>query len=269
MSGKHVITEIEQRVARLTLNRPERRNAFHSPMFHELRGALETCLERDTIGAVVITGAGEAFTAGQDLGEMANLSEKAARDHGFAGFMDVLCRFDKPLIAAVNGVGVGLGLTLLLHCDLVFMARKARLRPPFVALGVVPEAASSYLLPSLIGFQRAAEIFYSAEWIDADRALELGIASRVLARDELLPAAMQRAAQIARQPLAALRRTKQLLLATRAEQVDAARAREDAAFRERIGTPENLEAIRAFFEKREPDFAQWAASEPGRSRGEA
>ena len=103
-------------------------------------------------------------------------------DPGFGAFMDRLCVFDKPLIAAVNGVGVGIGLTLLLHCDVVYIAEGARLRPPFVTLGVVPEAASSYLLPAMIGWQRAAEVLFTADWIDAARAVELGIASRIVAR---------------------------------------------------------------------------------------
>ncbi len=168
-------------------------------------------------------------------------------------------RLDKPLLAAVNGVGVGIGLTLLLHCDVVFIAHGARLRPPFVELGVVPEAASSYLLPVQLGWQRAAEVLYTADWIDARRAVELGIASRVYPRAELVPAARAFAARVAAGPIGAIRHTKRLLLATRAEQVRAAREREDRAFEERIGTPENLEAVMAFFEKRRPDFSKFGA----------
>jgi enoyl-CoA hydratase/carnithine racemase len=164
--------------------------------------------------------------------------------------------FDKPLLAAVNGVGVGIGLTLLLHCDVVYIAEGARLRPPFVTLGVVPEAASSFLLPVTLGWQRAAEVLFTADWIDAARAVELGIASRLCTPDELLPALRAVATRIAAQPPEAVRHTKRLLLATRSDQIAAARAREDQAFVERVGTPENLEAVTAFFEKRPPDFAK-------------
>ena len=129
------------------------------------------------------------------------------------------------------------------------MLRATRLTP------VVPEAASSYLLPTLVGHQRAAEIFYTADWIDAPRAVELGIASRMLAADELLPAVRELAARFAAQPLGSLRHTKRLLLAVRSQGIREARAREDAAFAVRVGSPENVEAIQAFFEKRPADFS--------------
>jgi enoyl-CoA hydratase/carnithine racemase len=138
----------------------------------------------------------------------------------------------------------------------VYIGDGARLRPPFVTLGVVPEAASSYLLPVTVGWQQAAELLFTADWIDASRAVELGIASRLCAADELLPAIRRVAVRIAAQPPEAVRHTERLLLATRNEQVRAARAREDQAFVERVGTPENLEAVTAFFEKRPPDFAK-------------
>lgn len=238
----------------LTLNRPRQRNAFNRQMWHELRDALRDAQDDPAVHVVVVTGSAGAFSAGQDLGEMAGGAD--GEDPGFGAFMDRLCVFDKPLLAAVNGVGVGIGLTLLLHCDVVYVADGARLRPPFVTLGVVPEAASSYLLPATLGWQRAAEVLFTADWIDAGRAVELGIASRLCAPDELLPAIRAVATRIAAQPPEAVRHTKRLLLATRSEQIAAARAREDQAFVERVGTPENLEAVTAFFEKRPPDFAK-------------
>jgi enoyl-CoA hydratase/carnithine racemase len=187
---------------------------------------------------------------------MANPPDADPQEHGFGSFMDRLCRFDKPLLAAVNGVGVGIGLTMLLHCDLVYMAEDARLRAPFVTLGVVPEAASSYLLPLLTGHQRAAEVFFTADWIDAGRALELGIAARVLNREKLLPELRAKAEAIARHPLGSLRHTKRLLLAHREAGIRTARKLEDQVFAERVGSPENVEAIRAFFEKRPADFSK-------------
>jgi enoyl-CoA hydratase/carnithine racemase len=251
-----VLERLEEGVLLLTLNRPKQKNAFDHRMWSELREALADALADDRVRAVVVTGAEGAFSAGQDLGEMARRDGDAGREHGFARFMDELCAFDKPLLAAVNGVGVGIGLTLLLHCDLVFIAEGARLRAPFVTLGVVPEAASSYLLPLQIGHQRAAELLFTAEWIDARRAVELGIASRLYPSGELLPATLARAGEIARQPLGSLRHTKRLMLAHRREGIRRAREGEDAGFRERIGTAENVEAIRAFFEKRPPDFSK-------------
>ncbi len=246
--------ELRDGVAIVTWNRPARRNAFNRQMWCEARDLLRELLDEPRARAVIVTGAGEAFTAGQDLSEMSAAPGDA--EHPFGSFMDVLVAFDKPLLAAVNGVGVGIGLTILLHCDVVYVAAEARLRAPFVPLGVVPEAAASYLLPLIIGYQRAAEVLYTGDWIDARRAVALGLASRICPRDELVPALLEVAAKMAAGPIGSIRHTKRLLLATRAEQVRAARAREDAGFVERVGTPENMEAIMAFFEKRPPDFSK-------------
>jgi enoyl-CoA hydratase/carnithine racemase len=249
-----VLEERDGAVLILTLNRPAQRNAFNRRMWHDARDALRDAQDDPAVHVVVVTGAGGAFSAGQDLGEMTGGAD--GEDPGFGAFMDRLCIFDKPLLAAVNGVGVGIGLTLLLHCDVVYISEGARLRPPFVTLGVVPEAASSVLLPLTVGWQRAAELLFTADWIDAARAVELGLATRLCTPDELLPALRALAARIAAQPPEAVRHTKRLLLAGRSEQIRAARAREDQAFAERVGSPENLEAVMAFFEKRAPDFTK-------------
>src|SRR5215470_3792307 len=184
MSRETVLVERDAGVAVVTWNRPRQRNAFNQRMWLDGRDTLRELLDDPAVRAVVVTGAGEAFSAGQDLGEMTTAPTDG--EHGFSGFMDTLCGFDKPLIAAVNGVGVGIGLTMLLHCDVVYVGERARLRAPFVPLGVVPEAASSYLLPLVVGYHAAAEILYTADWIDAARAVELGIASRRLPGSELL-----------------------------------------------------------------------------------
>jgi len=256
MQPETLIVEENEGVLLVRLNRPEQRNALNNRMYDELRDTLGEAQSRSALRAVVVTGTGKAFSAGQDLAEMASPPVADGAPHGFGPFMDRVCAFDKPLLAAVNGVGVGIGLTLLLHCDLVFIAEGARLRAPFVPLGVVPEAASSHLLPLLVGFRKAIEVFYTADWIDAQRAVELGIANRRCQPQELLSVALEAARLLARQPPEALRHTKRLLLATREEAVRAARRREDEAFAARIGSPENAEAIRAFFEKRAPDFTK-------------
>jgi len=254
MDSSSVLVDRDGGVAVVTWNRPRQRNAFDVEMWRRGRDTLHALRDDPTARAVVVTGAGEAFSAGQDLSEMN--AAPTDDDHPFGSFMDALCAFDKPLVAAVNGVGVGIGLTMLLHCDVVYVADTARLRAPFIPLGVVPEAASSYLLPLVVGYQRAAEMLYTADWIDAQTAVESGIASKMLPRSELLPAARALATKIAAGPIGAIRHTKRLVMATRATQIRDARAREDAAFQERIGTPENLEAVMAFFEKRPPDFSK-------------
>jgi enoyl-CoA hydratase/carnithine racemase len=243
-----ILSETRDCVTVLRLNRPEKRNAFDTALYDALAAALRTAAADDAVHVAVVTGVGRAFSAGQDLAEMGALAAGGGggEGHGFPHLMDALCEFDKPLIAAVNGVGVGIGFTMLLHCDLVHLAETARLRLPFVPLGVVPEAASSHLLPLTIGWQHAAELIYTGDWIDAPRAVALGLAVAMHPPDALLPAVLAQATRIAAAPLAALRESKRLLLATRAADVRAARAREDAAFARRIGSIENTDAIQAF-----------------------
>jgi enoyl-CoA hydratase/carnithine racemase len=255
MPRSTLIEELSAGVLRLTLNRPQVKNAFNHQMWCDFRDALAEAQESDAVRVVVVTGAGNAFTAGQDLSEMTTTGGEAGAEHGFPSFMDRLCLFDKPLIAAVNGVGVGIGLTLLLHCDYAYIAKGARLRAPFITLGVVPEAAASYLLPALIGHRNAMDLLFESDFISAERAFELGLATHLCEPDELLPAALERARHLAAKPLGSLRWTKRLVLATRRDQVAAARRREDDAFVHRVGSPENMEAVSAFFSKRAPDFS--------------
>jgi enoyl-CoA hydratase/carnithine racemase len=243
-----ILSDCHDGVAWLTINRPEKRNAFDTPTYDALAAALRAAADDDAVRVAVVTGAGQAFSAGQDLAEMGTLATGGGggETHGFPHLMDALTAFDKPLLAAVNGVGVGIGFTMLLHCDLVYFADTARLRLPFVPLGVVPEAASSHLLPLTIGWQHAAELIYTGDWIDAQRAVALGLGVGCVAAAALVPTVRALAARIATAPLAALRESKRLLLATRADAVRAARAREDAAFARRIGSIENTGAIEAF-----------------------
>jgi len=243
--------ETKDGVRTLVFDRPEARNAFNAQQYRLLKEALDRAADDDSVKVVILTGEGEAFTAGQDLAEMALPAAGATGgEHPFGACLDRVISFDKPLLAAVNGVGVGLGLTILLHCDVVYIAKGARLRVPFVSLGVVPEAASSYLLPLRVGAQAAAEILFTADWVSSERAVEIGLAARELPREQLLPEMYALAARIAQHPIGSLRHTKRLVRACDMDAIRAARAREDAAFRERIGSPENLEAIRNFFAKR-------------------
>ncbi|HET9729600.1 MAG TPA: enoyl-CoA hydratase-related protein, partial [Acidimicrobiia bacterium] len=233
------------RVRILTLNRPEALNAFNDALYHACGTALEKAQADDSVACVVITGAGRGFSAGQDLGEMGRLGtiggeERAQAGLGFPHFLDTLAAFPKPVIAAVNGVGVGIGMTMLLHVDCTFISETARLRAPFVPLGVVTEAASSVLMPLVMGHQRAYEKLYTGEWITAHEAVECGLALRVVGPEELMPAALDLAHRIARMPVAALVATKQLVIAGRIDVVRAARAREDDVFRSMVGAPANV-----------------------------
>ena len=169
-----LVSEDHGSVRLLTLNRPEALNAFNDDLYDAVAEALAKAADDPGVAVVVITGAGRAFSAGQDLGE---LGEPRRHDdeepHGFGPFIAAAESFPKPLIAAVNGLTVGIGLTLLPHCDLVLMSEDARLRAPFASLGVTAEAGSSFLLPATIGWAATAHLFYTASWLDAVRAARL------------------------------------------------------------------------------------------------
>ena len=246
--------EDREGVRLLTLDRPHALNAFDDDLYDALRDALLDAAERPDVAVVVLTGAGRAFSAGQDLGEMAAPRRHAdAAPHGFEPFMDALDSFPKPLVAAVNGTGVGIGLTLLLHCDLVLMAEGARLRAPFVSLGVTAEAGSSALLPARLGWQAASHLLYTAAWLDAEAAVACGLAWRCVPAERLLEEALAVARAIAAMPVESLVATKRLLLAGRLDAVRAARVREGVEFARLLGGPANREALAAFRARRPAD----------------
>jgi enoyl-CoA hydratase/carnithine racemase len=197
----------------LTLDRPEARNAFNVELYDAVRRALQAASADGDIGAVLITGAGEIFSAGEDLKE----GKPSDLGRGFVPFAKTLASFDKPLIAAVNGPAVGVGVTMLLHCDLVLVSEAARLCTPFVKLGIVPEAASSLLLPARIGPQAAAHMLFTGQWVTAEESVATG---------HLLEQSQAVATAIAKMPMDAVMATKQLLLAARSDAVTAAFDRE-------------------------------------------
>jgi len=256
------------RVRLVTFDRPEARNAFDTALYHAAADALDGAARSEDIAVVVLTGEGSAYSAGQDLGEMGRLSDPAQRAgradvvsaHGFVRFISQIEAFPKPIVAAVNGVAVGLGTTMLPYCDIVLAADTARFRLPFASLGVVPEAGSTFTLPSVMGWQAAARVFYTAEWLSADEAVACGLAWRCVPLDALLDEAMMLARSIARMPIVSLVETKRLLLATRLDAARAARVREEEVFSRLTGAPANREAIAAFLEKREPDFTNLPAN---------
>jgi enoyl-CoA hydratase/carnithine racemase len=253
--------EDRERVRILTLDRPDALNAFNDDLYDAVRDALLDAAGRSDIAVVLITGRGRAFTAGQDLGELAELRHhEDGRRHGFGPFIEAVETFRKPLIAAVNGLAVGIGLTLLPHCDLVLVGEKARLRAPFVSLGVTAEAGSTFLLPATIGWQATAQLLYTAEWMDAARAVEVGLALRAVPEDRLFDEAFALAGDIAAMPIPSLVGTKQLLLDARLAEVRSARSREDETFGALRGGPANREALAAFNDRRDPDFTNLPGS---------
>ena len=246
----------EHGVLLVTFNRPHKKNAFDDAQWDAASQALRDAQANPRVAAVVVTGAGDAFSAGVDLSSFTNPSGPRADGHASAyhAFMAVLVEFDKPLLAAAKGVGIGIGCTLLFHCDVVYVGESVRLRLPFVSLGLVPEGASSAMLEAVVGSRLAAELFFAAEWIDAARAVETGIATRAFPDAQLLDATLTRAREISKWPVGSLQATKRTLLAARKGRVELALRAEDEGMRKQAGSPENLEAVRAFMEKRAPDF---------------
>jgi enoyl-CoA hydratase/carnithine racemase len=219
----------------LTFDRPDSLNAFNQELWYAAAEALDAAAQDDSVVCVLLTGRGRAFSAGQDLGEMNDPSAFDDRPPGYGRFMPSLETFPKPVVAAVNGVAVGIGTTMLLHCDLVYVARSARLKLPFISLGVTTEASASLLLPQVVGWQRAAELLFTEPWISADQAVSDGLALAAVDDDDLMAVARSAAARIGSLPLDPVRTTKRLLLAGRAEAVAAARLRELEEFQKLVG----------------------------------
>jgi enoyl-CoA hydratase/carnithine racemase len=234
----------------LTFRRPEALNAFNDALWDGLRDALLAAQSDEEVRCVVLTGEGRAFSAGQDLGEMmAPVDHQDGELHGYRGFIPVLEEFDKPLLAAVNGLALGIGVTLLPYCDVVWVDPGARLKVPFMTLGVTTEAASSMMLPVRMGWQAAARFIFTADWLSAEEAVACGLAFAVSAPGATLADAMATARQIGAMPVDSLQTTKRLMVAARLEDGRAARQREDAEFVRLVGNQTNAAALADFHSK--------------------
>lgn len=247
----------DKRVRTLTLDRPDALNAFNEELYDATADALLAAAADPAVAVVLLTGNGRAFSAGTDLLEMHRIATDPTFErgkHGFIGLVDALADFPKPLVVAVNGLGLGIGATILGFADLGFMASTARLKCPFTSLGVAPEAASSYLFPALVGRQHAAWALLSAEWITAPEAQAMGLVLEVCEPDQLLATARRHAELLASRPISSLIAVKRTMTEPHRDAIRAARDRENAAFAELMGGPANLEALAAFAEGREPDF---------------
>ncbi len=239
----------------VAFSRPEVRNAFDTAMYHEVTSALRVADGDEEVGAVVLTGRGSAFTSGQDLVEMAALATGTAvagAGSGFIGLLEVLTDMSVPLLAAVNGVAVGLGFTILGHCDLVLVDPGARLRVPFTELGVPPEAGSSLLFPAVMGWQRAARVLLTSDWVGAAELVELGLALKVSEPGAVLEECVALAARIASHPRPATRAAVSLMRAARRDAVLEANRREQRAFGDVLGGAAQSGTLAEFAAKRPP-----------------
>jgi enoyl-CoA hydratase/carnithine racemase len=248
--SEQVLVTRREHVCEIRLNRPEKRNALTSNMYEALIDAFAEAESDGDIRVILLSGEGACFTGGNDLKDFLNAPEVIESDHVIWRFLCALSGASKVLIAAVHGPTVGIGVTLLLHCDLVIAAaRSTRFITPFVQLGVVPEAASTLLLPQLIGHHRAAEMFFLGEPLDAQTAKEWGLVNRVVADETLMDEARTLAAAAARQPPGAVRATKRLMRSAQGGQVTALMQEELREFGVRLRMPEFAAAAQAFFGK--------------------
>lgn len=249
--SEHVNVTTDNAIRTIRVNRPDKKNALTQAMYAGLAQAVAEGEQDDAVLVLVLTGTGDVFTAGNDLSDFLTVADIAASPA--ADFLRALATCTKPVVAAVNGLAVGIGATLLLHCDLVVVAEEARLQFPFINLALVPEASSSLLLPRLVGYPRAAELLMLGEAFDAAQALALGLVNRVVPADQVAAVAAELAGKLANKPAAALRQTKMLLKGEDRGVADRL-ATEFEAFARCLRSPELKEAVAAFFERRQPDF---------------
>lgn len=255
-------TSIENGVLTLTMNRPDKKNALTEAMYAALADGLEEAERNPVIRVILILANGDAFTAGNDLSDFAAQGSKPAETtpgnelRPVERFLQGIASARKPLVAGVNGLAVGVGVTMLLHCDLAYAGKSATFAMPFVNLGLVPEAGSSYLLPRLVGQQRASELFLLGKKIDADKAENIGLVADVVADDKLRETAIAAARTLAAKAPKAVLATKALLRDAERETVANVIKAEGEIFAAQLRSAEVKEAISAFFEKRAPDFSK-------------
>ncbi|CAA0101221.1 1,2-epoxyphenylacetyl-CoA isomerase [Halioglobus japonicus] len=247
-----VTTDNRDGVLVVTFNRPEKKNAINTQMWVDLRETFRAAAEDDDVVCLLLCGAGENFCSGVDLASFGDVGE--GEEHPFESAARAVVEFDKPIVAAAQGVAIGGGATVLFHADIVYVGNSLRMRLPFASLGLVPEWGSSYMLQANIGAQRAAELFYTAQWIDADKAFNAGIAAAVLPDSDLFEHALAKASEIAQWPVNSLREIKRSLRLHHLPAIDTAIKAEQAGMARQAGSAENIEAITAFMEKRPPVF---------------
>jgi enoyl-CoA hydratase/carnithine racemase len=248
-------------VATIEIARPEKKNAITVAMYQSMAEALRAADADAAVRAVLITGQPGIFTSGNDIEDFMQRKPgqgSDASDSPVFRFMDALAGCSKPVVAAVTGGAIGIGTTLLLHCDLVYVSDEARLAMPFVSLGLVPEFASSLVVPRLVGNVKAAEKLLLGDPFTAEEAVEMRIANAVLPAGEVVSHARRVAERFNALPPGAVRETKKLLRRATREEITATIRVEGGVFAERLRTPEAMEAFQAFFQKRKPDFSKFS-----------
>jgi enoyl-CoA hydratase/carnithine racemase len=255
-----ILTQKENGILTINFNRPEKKNAITQAMYQSMADALRDAETDVAVRAILITGKPEIFTAGNDLEDfMKNASSITSSDAipSVYQFMQALNESSKPVIAAVSGAAVGIGTTLLMHCDMIYLADNAKLSMPFTQLGLCPEFASSMIFQQIVGYQRAAEKLMLGEAFSANEAFEMGFVNKVLPLEELLPYAQRQAAKLVALPAASIRVTKRLMKGNQPAAISDKMTEENKHFSAMLNAPEAKEAFMAFFQKRKPDFSQF------------
>jgi len=254
--SEQVTVEIRDGILTLGMNRPEKKNALTREMYAALAEELERSVENREVRVVLITGTADCFTSGNDLKDfLAN--PQTDESSPVVRFLHRISTFPKPIVAAVSGLAIGIGTTLLLHCDLIYAGEDARFQMPFVNLGLCPEGASSLLVPRLAGYHRAAELLMLGEMFSAAQAREIGLVNRVVPNGDVPAVAREAAAKLAALPPGAMAVTKSLLKKGSTEETRRVMDEELDRFGERLQSPEAKEAVTAFFERRKPDFSKF------------
>jgi enoyl-CoA hydratase/carnithine racemase len=243
-------------VCTIEIARPEKKNALTMAMYQAMADALRAAAADGAVRAVLLTGQPGIFTSGNDLEDFMQRPPQGP-DSAVFRFMQALLECDKPVVAAVTGGAIGIGVTLLMHCDFVYVSDEARLATPFTSLGLVPEFASSLVMPQLMGHRKAAEKLLLGDPFTGEQAVECGLANAVLPAAEVLPHARRVAERFNALPPGAVREAKRLMRAPHRDAVLAAITSEGEAFGARLTSPEAKEAFQAFFEKRKPDFSKF------------
>lgn len=256
--AEHVKTAISDGVLTITFTRPDKKNALTNEMYRVWADAMESAANDPAVRVMLIAAEGDAFTSGNDIFDFAQVATGALpqSEMHVTRVLKALAYAEKPLVAAVNGLAVGVGATMLLHCDVVIVAEDAKLSTPFVNLALVPEAASSWLLPQHIGPKRAYMMFALGDTLSGREAVELGLATVAMPREGVLNAALGVAKRLALQPAGALAHTKRLMRDAAA--IAAVMEREGGVFNQQLMSPEAREAFAAFMERRPPDFTKVA-----------
>lgn len=247
------IVERKDGILYLTMDNPSKKNAISRDMYLQMAGALNEVATDHDIRAVLIRGSGGVFSSGNDV---SGFNTPAGEVPAPQQFISALVRFPKPIVAQVEGLAVGIGVTMLLHCDLIYVAEDCKLRMPFVNLGVVPEAGSSYLLPRLMGAAKAAELILLGKMFSGAEAEKLGIATAAMPADQVAGAAEAAAAALVKQPLMAMMKSRALMKDVSGEALEQRIEDEFVQFFEGLQGPEFAEAAAAFAQKREPDFSK-------------